>query len=89
MPKEFKPGWEYISSNTLKQEVAVNIKTGKIHCEDGTIYYLEEIKIMTNAKQEITPEVHLVKRIFGGEITDFITRGKNMSNKNYFSRRNV
>jgi hypothetical protein len=72
MPKEFKPGWEYIYSNELKQEVAVNIKTGAVHCEDETVYSPEELKIMGAAKQEITPEVHLVKRVFGGEIIDFI-----------------
>jgi phage gp36-like protein len=72
MPKNFKPGWEYIYSNMLNREVAVNIKMGKAYCEDGTIYSLEELKIMDNAKQEITPGVHLVKKIFGGEITEFI-----------------
>jgi hypothetical protein len=74
MPKEFKPGWEYIYSNVLKQEVAVNIKTGKVYCEDGTIYSPEEIKIMDSAKQEITPEVHHVKKIFGGAIVGFEKR---------------
>jgi hypothetical protein len=72
MPKEFKPGWEYIYSNTLKQEAAMNIKTGKVYCEDRTLYTLEEIRIMRDAKQGITPEVHLVKKIFGGEIVSFI-----------------
>jgi hypothetical protein len=72
MPKEFRPGWEYIYSNELKQEVAVNIKTGSVYCEDGTVYSPEELKIMGAAKQAVTPEVHLVKRVFGGEIIDFI-----------------
>jgi hypothetical protein len=72
MPKEFKPGWEYIYSNELKQEVGVNIKTGSVYCEDETVYSPEELKIMDAAKQKITPEVHLVKRVFGGEIIDFI-----------------
>jgi hypothetical protein len=74
MPKEFKPGWEYIRSETLKQEIAVNIKTGKVYCEDGTIYSQEEIKIMDSVKQEITPEVHHVKKIFGGAIVGFEAR---------------
>jgi hypothetical protein len=74
MPKEFKPGWEYIYSNALKQEVAVNIKNGKVYCEDGAIYSSGELKIMDNAKQEITPGIHLVLRIFGGEITFFICK---------------
>jgi hypothetical protein len=37
MPKEFKPGWEYIHSSPLKQEIAVNIKTGEVYCEDRTM----------------------------------------------------
>jgi hypothetical protein len=72
MPKEFKPGWEYIYSSELKQEVAVNIKTGIVYCEDGTVYSPEEIRTIGAAKQEITPEAHLVKRVFGGLITQFI-----------------
>jgi hypothetical protein len=76
MPKEFKPGWEYIRSETLKQEIAVNIKTEKVYCEDGTVYSSEELKIMSNAKQEITPEVHLIKKVFGGEIINFIHKEK-------------
>jgi hypothetical protein len=35
MPKEFKPGWEYIYSNTLKQEVAVNIKRRWSYIQHG------------------------------------------------------
>jgi hypothetical protein len=77
MPKEFKPGWEYIHSDTLRQEVAVNIKTGEVYCEDRTIYSPKEIKIMNDAKQEITPGVHRVKMIFGGEIVSFKENGRN------------
>jgi hypothetical protein len=40
MLKEYKPGWDYI--------------------------------IMNNVRQKISPEVHLVKNGFGGEIVDFI-----------------
>jgi hypothetical protein len=68
MPKEFKPEWKYIHSNTLNKEVAVNIKTGRVYGEDGVVYSPEELKIMDRAKQEITPEIHLVKKVFGGEI---------------------
>jgi hypothetical protein len=72
MPKEFKPGWTYIKSNDLKQEVAVNIKTGLVYCEDRTVYKPEEIEIMKKAGQKITAEIHRVKRFFKGEIVDFI-----------------
>jgi hypothetical protein len=77
MPKEFKPGWEYMHSETLKQEIAVSLKTGKVYCEDGTIYSPEELKLMRNAKQEITLGVHLAKKVFGGEITNFIHKENN------------
>jgi hypothetical protein len=72
MPKEFKPGWEYIYSGSLQQEIAANIKTGSVYCEDGTVYRPEEIAILKAAKQETVPEVHLAKKVFGGEIVDFI-----------------
>jgi hypothetical protein len=72
MPKEFKPGWDYIYSNALQQEIAVNPETERVYCEDGTEYTQEEMRIMDSAKQEITPEVHLVKKIFGGEIVKCI-----------------
>jgi hypothetical protein len=81
MPKEFKSGWNYFYSAELKQEVAVNIKTGLAYCEDKTIYKPEEIKIMDTAKQKITPGVHLVKKVFGGEIVDFIHR-ENQNGRN-------
>jgi hypothetical protein len=71
MPKEFKPGWEYIYTDVLKQEIAVSKKTGKVYCEDGVIYSPEEIKIMDSVKQPIAPGVHHVKKIFEGEIVSF------------------
>jgi hypothetical protein len=74
MPKEFKPGWTYIKSSDLKQEVAVNNKNGMVYCEDGAIYKPEEVEIMDKAGQQITPEIHLVKKMFGGEITEFIRK---------------
>jgi hypothetical protein len=81
MAKEFKPGWNYFYSAELKQEVAVNIKTGLAYCEDKTMYKPEEIKIMDNAKQKITLEVHLVKKVFGGEIVEFIHK-ENQNDRN-------
>jgi hypothetical protein len=50
----------------------VNIKTGKVYCEDKISYNPAEMKIMDSVKQEITPEIHLVKKVFGGEVTNFI-----------------
>jgi hypothetical protein len=72
MPKKFIPGWEYFYSDSLKQEIAMHIKTGAVYCEDGTVYKPEEIKIMRAAKLEASPGVHLVKKVFRGEIINFI-----------------
>jgi hypothetical protein len=74
MPKKFIPGWEYMYSDTLRQEIAAHTKTGTVYCEDGTVYKPEEIAIMQAAKQEASPGVHLVKKVFGGEIINFIRR---------------
>jgi hypothetical protein len=75
MPKEFKPGWEYMYSDTLKQEIAVQIKTGRIYCEDKTQYSIRELEIMKGAQLEITPEIHRVKKLFEGEIVNVIHKG--------------
>jgi hypothetical protein len=68
MPKEFKPGWLYIYSEILKQEIALKLESGRVYCEDGTEYAMKEIDQMDKAGQVIDPGVHLVKRIFKGEI---------------------
>jgi hypothetical protein len=78
MPKKVKRGWGYIYSSALKQEVAVKTRTGEVYCEDGIKYSPEEIKIMDTAKQEISLAVHLIKKVIGGEIIDFICK-KNQS----------
>jgi hypothetical protein len=71
MPKVFKPGWEYIYSEILKQELAIHIKTGRVYCEDGTQYEPGEIILMDKARAKINPEVHQVKSIFNGTIVEF------------------
>jgi hypothetical protein len=81
MPKKFKPGWEYMYSDTLKQEIAVNIKTGKVYCEDRTQYSLRELEIMKGAQLEITPEIHLAKKLFEGEIVTVIHK-ENQNGRN-------
>jgi hypothetical protein len=84
MPKDFKPGWEYIHSDTLQQEVALNMRTGKTYCEDKTVYGFREIEVMRDAKQEITPEIHLVKKIFEGEIVNVIHKENKIKNGELF-----
>ncbi|GHU75327.1 hypothetical protein FACS189461_1370 [Spirochaetia bacterium] len=68
MPKEFKPGWKYIYSETLGQEIALHLETGRVYCEDGVQYKPEEIVIMEKSKAEITPGLHRVKALFEGTI---------------------
>jgi hypothetical protein len=68
MPKEFKPGWEYIYSETLGQEIALHLETGRVYCADGVEYKAEEIAIMEKSGAEVTLGVHRVKFLFKGTI---------------------
>jgi hypothetical protein len=75
MAKEYKPGFLYIYSDVLKQEVARSKKTGKVFCEDkiyGTEKHVEysqrEIQIMADAGVRIDLATHIVKKVFGGEV---------------------
>lgn len=68
MPKVFKPGWTYIYSETLKQEIALNEKTGWIYCQDGTKYSPEEIKEIKKHYGTLPLQVHILKQKFGGVI---------------------
>ncbi|GHV91195.1 hypothetical protein AGMMS50268_16980 [Spirochaetia bacterium] len=68
MPKEFKPGWEYMDSAILGQEIAIHLETGRVYCADGIEYKPEEIAILNNSGAEITPGLHRVKSIFKGTI---------------------
>lgn len=76
MPKEFKPGFTYIYSETLKQEIALQDSTGKIFCQDGTVYDLSEIEEIKKHFGKLPLSVHLIKAKFGGKIIDG-TRYKN------------
>ncbi|GHT90507.1 hypothetical protein FACS1894137_19830 [Spirochaetia bacterium] len=70
MPKEFRPGWEYMNSAILGQEIAIHLETGRVYCADGVQYQPEEIAIMEKSGAEITLGVHLVKSLFEGTIVD-------------------
>jgi hypothetical protein len=78
MPEEFRPGFIYIKSAELNQEVAFSLKSGWVYCEDkgpdGKLvnYSPEEIEILKASKSgKITPEVHRVKKILGGRIVKY------------------
>lgn len=65
---EHKPGFTYIFSKTLKQEIAMSNKTGRVYCQDGTQYSAEEVLQLQKTLGEIPLEVHLIKKHFGGTI---------------------
>jgi hypothetical protein len=79
MPKEFLPGFLYMKSDELNQEIAFSLKSGWVYCEDkgpdGKLvnYSPEEIVIFNaggNGKK-ITQAVHNVKKVFEGRIVQY------------------
>ena len=68
--KKRKPGFTYFWSETLKQEIAMNDKTGKVYCEDGTVYTPEEIKVIQQHHGELPLCIHILKNKFKGEVID-------------------
>ena len=60
------PDWFYKYSENLKQNIALNKKTGWVYCEDGTKYSPEENAILKSTGQPIPLQVHLVKKMFDG-----------------------
>lgn len=67
---ERKPGFTYIYSEILQQEIAISIKTGRLYCSDGVQYSLDEINQIKKTYGEIPLEVHLLKKHFGGTIVE-------------------
>jgi hypothetical protein len=68
MAKTYKPGFLYLKSGNLKQEIAMNEKTGRVYCEDGAQYSPQEILLFYEAGMEIDAGAHVVKRVFNGEV---------------------
>lgn len=62
-----KDGFTYIYSPELGQKIAISEKTGKVYCQDKTVYSLDEVKVLQNAGG-ITKGIHLVKKIFVGSV---------------------
>jgi hypothetical protein len=79
--KVYKPNFIYIKSDLLKQEVAVNKKTGKVTCEDGVTYSPQEMKIIAEAGAVLDMATHRVKKIIGGEVVK-IERAGNETSQN-------
>jgi hypothetical protein len=68
MAKTYKPGFVYYNSENLKQEIAMNRKTSRVYCEDGAQYSPQEMLLFYEAGIEIDAGVHIVKRVFNGEV---------------------
>jgi hypothetical protein len=63
---ERKPGFIYIYSETLKQEVAWSKKTGIVYCQDGVKYSPAELDIIGEDGGELPLGVHIIKKVFTG-----------------------
>lgn len=68
MAKEYKPGFVYIKSDLLKQEIAFSKNTGWVYCEDGVRYNPDELTIFKKVGGELDIAMHMVKKIIGGEV---------------------
>ena len=68
MPKERKPGWVYVLSDAIKKEYAFHIETGWVYFEDGVRYSPEELQIISEGCGTLTPDIHNVKLLIGGEV---------------------
>jgi hypothetical protein len=68
MAKIYKPGFMYIKSETIKQEIAMSIKNGRVYCEDGIQYSPKELLLFFEEGVEIDVGTHIAKGVFGGEV---------------------
>lgn len=64
--------WTYQYSEALGMKFAFQETDAgvEVMTEDKTWYSPEEVSIIAKTQGEITPEIHRVKRIFGGLIVD-------------------
>ena len=77
MPKERKPGFIYMFSEILNQEIAVSNKTGWVYCEDGTKYSPDELKLLHTIGGFLPLEVHILKSQFKGTLDPEMLREYN------------
>jgi hypothetical protein len=72
MPKEQKPGWLYAKDdNPIGVEYAVHIETGWVYFADGVRYSPEEIKIIQQWGGPASRDIHIIKKVFNGEIVRY------------------
>lgn len=77
---EHKPGFTYIYSKALQQEIAYSQKTGKVYCSDGVQYSPEELKEIQKTYGELPLQVHHLKKHFGGKIISAGEKNENNDN---------
>jgi hypothetical protein len=77
MAKPLQPGFVYIDSAVLQQRIAFHKKSGWLFCEDkypnGELvkYSPKELQIIYDSGEELAIGVHIVKKIFTGEIVGY------------------
>jgi hypothetical protein len=59
-----KPGFIYLYSGILKQEIAFSKKNGTVYCEDGVKYSLAELAALYGNGGTLPLPVHIVKTVF-------------------------
>lgn len=62
--------WKYKYSDSLKQKIAYNPKTGVIVTEDGVEYSSQENAILRKKASPTPLCVHLIKKVFKGLIIE-------------------
>jgi hypothetical protein len=76
--------FDYYYSEILKQEVALSKKSGWTYCTDKgpdgkfVSYSPKELQILGERGGTLTPEVHRIKKLFGGEVIANVDRTGNM-----------
>lgn len=64
------PNWTYADHPRLNQKYAVRKSDGAVMIQDKTPYSVKELKIL-GGPENISPEIHNVKRIFDGEVISY------------------
>jgi hypothetical protein len=77
MAKPLQPGFVYSDSTIINQRVALHEKSGWLFCEDKyhngefVKYSPKELQIIYDSGEKITLDIHIVKKIFMGEIIEY------------------
>jgi hypothetical protein len=77
MAKPLQPGFVYIDSVVLDQRIAFHKKSGWVFCEDkypnGELvkYSPKELQVIYDTGEPLALGVHIVKKVFIGEIVGY------------------